>query len=1282
MVQRQRSDPGGASLGAGQEPDAPVTMVKSEEDAYLVSEIVVDPIDTRHVVDEIRDNTSSSRDPQREPSTVLTELIDLTKKVEAAITPTPLVEVPRASWFDVFDWKNIEPDTEREVLEQNPPAKEEQPVIVESEEVPFDQGVEVPILDRLISPGVISPSAARAVSPRPDRSVGRRVRDAIKSKTVVTSRDVLMSRFERDIGRSPRVALTKAETVTPVVASNDVPSNVERFGRPSSVALSKLFHRESNAPPPKLISEEFTSDSVVSASELRGKPYSRTPNAPRLLSEEFTADSIVSTSELQSMYFAPPSPQASNRLDSVTRVVDVTLKPEVLSVPPPPPLVNKETSLLDDLYSTWSEKGDTSSPEEQRAEPETVEPKPEPTVEALEDPLPTVENLVENCEALEDDIIAVEETPNVECTDDPGDVTPGKIAPESDSTEKNEVTEQIELKEGIDNPTHEPDPCTCLGLDGACENETAAEEDPAKPEEESRSFTWFGNKDESVVETPTTREPMAELTDSAPEAMESASCTMAPHNMLESFFACIDPTYEEEKAHFSTADTTEPLALPEQKESSEARTGLNIDTTSPQSSHEPSNADADPTSSTNPCAVSSPLGTANPIGPSATSPLAATSPIVTTSPNGASVASPYTSPRALSEPSPSANHVIVASPKGEDLPKESSPTSSITSPILDVATSIANGLSPMFTSKSPKPVESPLPSPTRSLTQRETNVAYDTAVVRDDESIGGNLLDNDLDSVPSVAEDVEDSVAPMQAEDLGPPNRPNTNSATLVESKVKKMKLPAEQMAANLDDASTCSTAIGASEKPKIDPSLDARRRLLIKELRSNIATFGRYDVRCANISAALGDLLDEAKDYDHALKLHKDAVTIYSCKLGDDHTTTMDARVRLGAVLENAGEIEEAINNYYQVTVMRRALRGDQDPSVGDGLVCMANALRKKGDYDQAIKELKRALKVFRESLGDSHTKVAATVDEIASLYVTIGNFDKSAAILEEVVKLKAATMGVKSKAVAATLGQLATAYECSEKFTEAMKALKKSYKIYTEIGGYSNEDATATLNRMAQLYEATKDHNRAAVAYLGVLRGRKIQRGADHLSVGETYFRLGRALRETKQFDKALKCHKEALPIFVGQGVEMNDVKMVAEIMHEMALISQDRGHFEDATRIFKQELSVRRKIGQSEFPFATRTLKHLGINEYNLKNYSRALKHLVEALTIYKEHGDQGVECGEILFHTGLVFRKVGNDDRAKEAFVEAVRIFNDHSVDQNDSLLREANENIKSIEAGIM
>jgi len=355
--------------------------------------------------------------------------------------------------------------------------------------------------------------------------------------------------------------------------------------------------------------------------------------------------------------------------------------------------------------------------------------------------------------------------------------------------------------------------------------------------------------------------------------------------------------------------------------------------------------------------------------------------------------------------------------------------------------------------------------------------------------------------------------------------------------------------------------------------------------------------------------------------------------------------------------------------------LKGEKDPSAADGLVCMALALRKKGEYEQAIKELKRSLKIYRESLGDDHEKVSSTVDEIASLYVTIGDFEKSAAILEEVVKLKAATLGLKSRAVAETLVTLATTYECSGRLHKSMKSLKKAYKIYTETEGYSSEDASTTLNKIAQLYEAIGDFNRASIAYLGVLRGRKINLGDENLQVGETYFKLGHALRQTGQLDKALKCMKESLPIFVGKGVEMHDVEMIAEVMHEMALINKEKNHFEESARILKQELSVRRKIGQPEFPLVARTLNHLGMVEFQMRNDNKALKYLVEALTIYQECGEQGIDCAEVLHNTGLVFEVVQNNDRALEAFTEAARILKNHGCGKEHPQLEKVNKKIR-------
>ena len=527
----------------------------------------------------------------------------------------------------------------------------------------------------------------------------------------------------------------------------------------------------------------------------------------------------------------------------------------------------------------------------------------------------------------------------------------------------------------------------------------------------------------------------------------------------------------------------------------------------------------------------------------------------------------------------------------------------------------------------------------------------------------------DLNSIPSV-NDATVTEESLQSADFDGRDDGSSARHNLFEQKLEELVVNNKEARSSRSDQPT-------RKKIHSEGTLQTRRQLLIKELRTAISQFGRYDLRCANISAALGDVLDEAGEYEQAIKLHKDAVTIYTVKLGDNSEITIDAKVRLGSVLVNSREYDEALDSFWAVTSMRRALKGEKDPSVADGLSLMADCLKQNAEYQQAIKELKRALKIYRQTLGDSHAKVAKTVDDIASLYVTIGDFEKSAAILEEVVKLKAATQGMKSDAVAETLLTLAMTYECSEQFTQAMKTLKKAYKIYTEMAGYSSENATSTLNKIAMLYEATGDYHRASIAYLGFLRGRKIHLGEENLLVGETYCKLGHALRETGQYDKALKCMKEALPIFVGSGVELQDVEKIADIMSEMALIYKEKKHFSESARIFKQELSVRRKIGQPEFPLIARNLNNLGVIEYEMKNNSRALKYFVEALTICQEQGEHGMDCAEILFNTGLVFAAVRNRDRALEALTEALRLFTEHGCKENHPNVINANREISKL-----
>ena len=536
---------------------------------------------------------------------------------------------------------------------------------------------------------------------------------------------------------------------------------------------------------------------------------------------------------------------------------------------------------------------------------------------------------------------------------------------------------------------------------------------------------------------------------------------------------------------------------------------------------------------------------------------------------------------------------------------------------------------------------------------------------------GTNLedLDNDF-SLPTSPKVERKASRANRAKDL----HKNESVESLVEKKIKNLKSErttretksVPYLRRKVFPMSTGRDYGDYKDEQDRDPDsiLETRRQLLVHELRHAVSNYGRFDVRCANITAALGDLYDENREYKQALRLHKDAVSVYSIKLGDDHQTTLDAKIRFAQVQENSGDFDSAINTFFYVMNMTKALKGDKDPAAAEILTRIAGTLRKKGKYEQSIKTLKRALKTFREVLGDTHPSVSKTVDSIASLYITIGDFAKASAILEEVVKLKAATMGMSSKEVATSLSELATSYECAEQYGKAMKNLKKAYKIYADVVGESGEKSILTLERIALIYQATGQFKKAAIAYLGVLRGRKRALGESHPTVADTYFHLGVSLRESNQQDKAFKCMKQALNIYVGEGKDMHDVEMIAEVMHELAIIHKANHNISDAIKTFKQEIAVRRKLGQPEYPFIAQTLNHLGVAEFEIKNHNRALNYFMEALQIYEKRGTTlGTDFAEVLYNTGLVFESLRNKQRARDAFLEAARIFKENGYAEN-------------------
>lgn len=476
------------------------------------------------------------------------------------------------------------------------------------------------------------------------------------------------------------------------------------------------------------------------------------------------------------------------------------------------------------------------------------------------------------------------------------------------------------------------------------------------------------------------------------------------------------------------------------------------------------------------------------------------------------------------------------------------------------------------------------------------------------------------------------------------------------------------------DPSSLSATSVSGNEKP-------TSSERLFKKLHAAREEHGRYNVKSADLTTLLGNSLYESEDYSRAYNMYKEALSVYSVKLGDAHETTIDCRIHLGEALEKLGKYDAALQEYHTVLTMRKDLKGVKDPSVGDAMVMISRVLREKeGRIPQALKELKKALKLYRSSLGDSNVKVAATVDDIASLYMMSGDFVKAIAILEEVVKLKAATNGMMNANVASTLTQLAIAQKSAGDTENTLKSLKKAYSIYTTVYGEDSEETTEALQKLAHCYMEHGDSRKAISACMGVLNSKKRILGNTDPSLADNYLDLGVCLQQDGDLNKASKCLKLALTLCVGaNGGNTRDSATIAHIMHELGVIHQLNGNTKDAVKVFQQELVIRRKMGASELPQVARTLFHLGTAKHDLGECPSALSDLNEALGIYEKLGDNlGMDFAETLFSTGLVFMTTKKEnEKALEAFLESLRLFYAHGLANDHELVQMATDKLKEL-----
>ena len=145
-----------------------------------------------------------------------------------------------------------------------------------------------------------------------------------------------------------------------------------------------------------------------------------------------------------------------------------------------------------------------------------------------------------------------------------------------------------------------------------------------------------------------------------------------------------------------------------------------------------------------------------------------------------------------------------------------------------------------------------------------------------------------------------------------------------------------------------------------------------------------------------------ELGDYASAEDHFQRALQIYRKALGEDHSSTINAKSNLAWLAWRRGAAAEAEAAHRRVLERRRQIHGPEHYEIGWTLHYLARAIVDQGRDGEAEPLFRRALEVREETRGEDHREVADTLHELGLLAGRAGRFEEARGMLERALDIR----------------------------------------------------------------------------------------------------------------------------------------------------------------------------------------------------------------------------------------------------------------------------------------
>ena len=273
-----------------------------------------------------------------------------------------------------------------------------------------------------------------------------------------------------------------------------------------------------------------------------------------------------------------------------------------------------------------------------------------------------------------------------------------------------------------------------------------------------------------------------------------------------------------------------------------------------------------------------------------------------------------------------------------------------------------------------------------------------------------------------------------------------------------------------------------------------------------------------------------------------------------------------LGTLYNDIGEYQKALNVIKETVTMIRKMYGDNDLELSKLLDQLSGTYRQLGNLQEAQKTANEAYKINLEVLGENNIRTALSINMLAVMAYQTGNIPQAITYMQKAIAI---FENQQSESYTDTLElktNLAALLNVSGRYDEALQVIQEVYEVQKNKLGlehdstiYSQQILARTLAQLDRLPEAL------ALAQLATNNARKNLGIKNPLTAG-ALFTLASIYKQNKQTQKALSLFLE---IDNKQLLNQNNPKI--PILHKMiAELYQQHHNYERANQYYQRYIT----------------------------------------------------------------------------------------------------------------